>query len=60
MKTMKPYDYESDLKAVERRIEWLKEAQISAQQHDCPDVEKVVKTNLENAEKEMEDLRALR
>ena len=46
---MKQYDYESELEAVKRRIEWLKEAQIVAQQHSCPDVEKVVKTNLENA-----------
>lgn len=57
---MQPYDYKSDLKAVERRIEWLKEAKIAAQQHGCPDVEKAVKANLENAEKELQDLRALR
>lgn len=60
MKIMKSYDYKSDLKAVEKRIEWLKEARIAAQQHSCPDVEKVVEINLENAEKELEDLHALR
>lgn len=57
---MQPCDYRSDLRAAERRIEWSEEAKIAAQQHGCPDVEKAVKANLENAEKELKYLRALR
>ena len=57
---MVQYDYAAEIRAAERRVDWLKEAHIEAQQHGCFRVAETIAEDLNAAERDLEDLRNLR
>lgn len=54
------YDYNAELREAERRVQWIRESIIGAEQHGCFDIAEALRERLKREEKDLRDLRSLR
>ena len=54
------YNYDAELREAERRVEWIRESIIAAEQHGCFDIAEALRERLKREEKDLCDLRNLR
>ena len=50
---VREYDYESDLKETENRVDWLKTVHLEAQQHGCCRLAEKIKEDMDVAEQDL-------
>ncbi len=54
------YDYDAELRETERRVQWIRESIIGAEQHGCFDIAEALRERLKREEKDLRDLHSLR